>query len=266
MKWTATTENGDHSAPAVTTSSVYVSFVCPWSYAFTPATGALQWLYSPGDCSGGGGKTAVYHQGKLYVRGLEGIDANGVILNATNGANIGTFKSDRPPAFVGNLGLYLSAGTLTGVDITTGNVLWSFTGDGGLQTAPLVVNTTVYVGSSTGMLYGVGLDGNQVWSVQVGAAIPAPDEHNFVLTTGLGAGDGLLAVPTASTLSVYASAFATPTPTPTATPTPTPTATPTATPTPTPTATPGNYAVTVSASPAGYGSCVWRREIQLRHG
>ena len=37
----------------------------------------------------------------------------------------------------------------------------------------------------------------------VGAAIPAPDEQNALLTTGLGAGDGLLVVPAGSILAAY---------------------------------------------------------------
>jgi outer membrane protein assembly factor BamB len=239
--WTGSVENGDHSSPAVLPSAVFVSYACPQSYAFAPATGQLQWHYS-GTCEGGGGKTPVFHLGKVYVRdNYSGSgSSNGLVLDAATGANVGSFNSDVPPAFVGNLALFFSSGTLTGVDIPTGQVLWSFAGDGNLTSAPLVVNNNIYIGSNSGLLYALNLQGNQIWSTQVGAPIPGPDEHNATLTTGLGAGDGLLVVPTASTLSVYGPSTATPTPTPTATPRPTVTPTPTATasPTPTPTATP----------------------------
>src|SRR4029077_4007637 len=77
------------------------------------------------------------------------------------------------------------------------------------------------------LLYGLDFNGNQVWSTQVGAAIPYADEGNATLTTGLGSGDGLIIVPTASKLFVYGGPNASPTPTPTPTPTPVPTPTPT---------------------------------------
>lgn len=97
---------------------------------------------------------------------------------------------------------YLS-GTLRGIDVPTGQVLWSFAGDGGLKSAPVIVNQTIYIGSSSGTLFGLNLTGQQIWSAQVGAPIPPPDEHNAVLTTGLGAGDGLLFVPAGTRLVAY---------------------------------------------------------------
>lgn len=238
--WTASVENGDHSSPAVVPGSVFVSYACPQSYAFSPTTGQLQWQYS-GPCEGGGGSTPVYHLGKVYVRDSFFTATNGLILDANTGANVGGFASDTPPAFVGNLAVYLQSGTLRGIDLPSGQVLWSFAGDGGLESAPLIVNQTIYIGSSSGLLYALDLQGNQVWSAQVGASIPAPDEQNAVLTTGLGAGDGLLVIPAAPILAVYSGTSTptpTPTPTPTATPVPTPTPTPTRTPTPTPTPAP----------------------------
>jgi outer membrane protein assembly factor BamB len=78
--------------------------------------------------------------------------------------------------------------------------MWSFAGDGGLTSAPLVVNQTIYIGSSSGTLYGINANGQQEWSTNVGAPISAPEGF---LTTGLGAGDHLSVVPTASTLTAY---------------------------------------------------------------
>jgi len=121
------------------------------------------------------------------------------VLDATTGTMTGGFNSDTPPAFICNLALYLQSGTLVGVDLPSGQVLWSFAGDGSLTSAPLIVNQTIYIGSSSGTLFGLNTSGQQIWSTQVGAAIPALDEG----TTGLGAGDGLLVVPTASVLVAY---------------------------------------------------------------
>jgi outer membrane protein assembly factor BamB len=199
--WTMPVQNGDHSSPAIAGGKVFVSYADADSYAFNAVTGQQVWSYLT--CgSGGGGTTPVVHAGKIYVRDYlctPGID--GLVLDANTGGLIRTFNSDTPPAFFGNLALFLQSGTLVAVE--NGQMLWSFAGDGGLQSAPVVVNHTIYIGSSSGVLYGLNASGQQIWSTQVGAPIPYPDEHNPVITTGLGAGGGLLIVPTASTLVAY---------------------------------------------------------------
>lgn len=217
--WTAFVKNGDHSSPTVTSTSVFVSYDCPQSYAFAPATGQAQWHYS-GACEGGGGRTAVYHNGKLYVRDVEAAPTNGLILDAAKGTTAGSFDSIPPPAFSGNIAVYLQeGGTLRGFDLSTGKVLWSFAGDGQLVSAPLIVNQTIYVGSSSGLLYGLDLQGHQIWSTQFGVPVPAGDEQNGTMLAGFGAGDSLLVVPTGSILTAYSGAInPTPTPTPSATP------------------------------------------------
>lgn len=227
--WTASVENGDNSSPAVIPGRVFVSYACPQSYAFATADGHPVWRYS-GSCEGGGGATPVVHLGRVYVRDAYFGSTNGLILDAETGANLGGFNSDQPPAFSDNVGVYFQSSTLRGVDISTGQVLWSFAANGDLSSAPLIVNHTIYIGSSSGILYGLDLQGHQIWNTQVGSAIPPPNEGGAALVTGLGAGDGLLVVPTGSTLSAYIHTNATPTPTPTPTPIPTPT--PTAIPSP----------------------------------
>jgi outer membrane protein assembly factor BamB len=200
--WMMPVENGDHSSPAVVSGKVFVSYACPQAYAFNAVTGQQLWHYS-GSCEGGGGATPVVHAGQVYVRDSFFTQTNGLVLDATTGAKVGGFNCGPPPAFFGNLALFLYGGTLRGVDSTTGRTLWSFAGDGGLSSAPLIVNKTIYIGSSSGTLYGLNASGQQVWSTQVGAAIPAPDEQDATLTTGLGAGDGLLVVPAGSVLAAY---------------------------------------------------------------
>ena len=187
LLWTMDVENGDHSSPAVTQGKVFVSYACPQSYAFNAVNGQQLWHYSS-CCEGGGGKTPVVHAGQVYVREDFCDPTNGLVLDANTGSVIGGFNSDRPPAFFGNLAVYLQGGTLRGVDIPTGQVLWSFAGDGGLSSAPVIVNQTIYIGSSSGTLFGLNASGQQIWSTQVGAPIPAPDEQNALLTTGLGVG------------------------------------------------------------------------------
>jgi outer membrane protein assembly factor BamB len=195
--WTMPVENGDSSSPAITGGNVFVSYACPQSYAFNAATGQQLWHYES-CCEGGGGATPVVHAGQVYVRDDYCDQTSGLVLDANTGTVIRGFDSDQPPAFFGDLALFLQSGTLRGVD-SNGQVLWSFAGDGGLISAPVVVNQTIYIGSNSGTLYGLNAGGQQIWSTQVGAPIPYPGEG----TTGLGAGDALLVVPTANTLVAY---------------------------------------------------------------
>jgi hypothetical protein len=55
------------------------------------------------------------------------------------------------------------------------------------------------------MIYGLSISrGKVVWSANVGAGIPAPDEQNLSQPlTGLGAGQGLLVVPAGNELVAY---------------------------------------------------------------
>ncbi len=201
--WTMPVENGDSSSPAVTLGSVFVSYACPQAYAFNAVTGQLLWHRSS-CCEGGGGATPVVHAAQVYVRdSFCTPGTNGLVLNANTGGLIRGFNSDLPPAFIGNVALFFQGGTLRGVNAQNGQVLWSFAGDGDLTSAPLVVNQTIYIGSNSGTLYGLNASGHQIWSTNVGAPIPFSGEGSATVTTGLGAGDRLLVVPTASTVVCY---------------------------------------------------------------
>ncbi len=48
-----------------------------------------------------------------------------------------------------------------------------------------------------------GTTGNTLGTINVGAQILAPEEHNVQILTGLGAGDGLLVVSAGNTLTAY---------------------------------------------------------------
>jgi len=196
--WTQPVANGDESSPALNGTSVFVSYACGLTYSFARTTGAQQWFHN-GPCEGGGGKTPVVSGGSVYMR--DPINGN-EILNAKTGKQTGTFAAGPAPAFDGQVGLFLNQGTLTAV--TDGTTQWSFAGDGGLDSAPIVVDSTVYVGSSSGELYGLAVStGKQVWSTNVGSGIVAPNEQGGPPLTGLGAGQGLLVVPAGDRLAAY---------------------------------------------------------------
>ena len=204
--WTKSVMNGDKSSPAVMSDGVYVSYSCPNVYKLDPATGAQIWHYSPG-CSGGGGKTPALYDGRLYVR-----DSSDSIFDANTGSIIGSFNAKNTPAFSGSRGFFLngphffgSYGTLEARDVNTNSLLWNFSGDGFLQSAVLVVNNYVFVGSAQGKLYAVdAATGQQVWVTTAGTSIPYVDEQNVSQpTTGFAAAEGLLVVPTSTTLVAY---------------------------------------------------------------
>ncbi|MBV9280122.1 MAG: PQQ-binding-like beta-propeller repeat protein, partial [Chloroflexi bacterium] len=214
--WTQSVMNGDDSSPALSGTDVFVSYACPQTYDFTDA-GAAVWHYA-GPCEGGGGSTPVLNAGDLFVRDASA-PTQGDVLDATTGQLVNTFTASDPPAFSGNTGAFLtgasssSGGTLQVQDWTNPSApatLWSFAGDGTLDSAPIIVNNDVFVGGSSGNLYALNLTTHrQVWSANVGAGIPlSNDENPSAPTTGLGAGEGYLMVPAGDLLVAYATAQA----------------------------------------------------------
>jgi outer membrane protein assembly factor BamB len=79
-------------------------------------------------------------------------------------------------------------------------------GDGTLVTSPIVVNNYVFVGSTSGNLYGLDTTtGALLWTQSMGAVIPGPENggYAFQAYSGLSAGDGLLIVPAGNTVTAY---------------------------------------------------------------
>lgn len=198
--WTAGVENGDESSPAVSSDGVFVTYPCQ-AYKFDPYTGSALWHYS-GACEGGGGRTPAYANGSLYMR--DWTNPSGLIFDATTGTLTGSFAATPIPAFSTQTGFFLTSGTLKAIDLSSLNVLWSFTGDGNLVSAPIVINQNVVVGSSSGLVYALdAANGSQIWSGNAGSPIAGPDEQNARPLTGLGAGEGYLVVPAGNTLTAW---------------------------------------------------------------
>jgi len=208
IAWTQGVENGDASTPAVTADGVYVSYPC-WTYDFTPTTGASVWNNNTG-CDGGGGATPVVANGILYSPNSTGGSYSGTTFDAETGAVTGSFGADNPPAIGAQTGYFLKGGTLEAISLSSNVIGWSFAGDGELTTSPILVSTAtnsyVFIGSASGMLYGLdATTGAVVWSVNVGAAFPAGERWDAGLPlTGLAAGDGLLVVPAGTKVIAYA--------------------------------------------------------------
>src|SRR5262249_7810920 len=123
--WTASVANGNDSSPIVTSTGVYVSYVCPQVYRFNPRTGALIWNNNPG-CDGGGGSTPALYNGALYV--LDSLiqpNYNGLILDAATGTTKGYFNSLATPAFYDGVGIYVETNVVTAFNTQTGATIWT---------------------------------------------------------------------------------------------------------------------------------------------
>ncbi len=199
LLWTAGVENGDDSSPAVTADGVYVSYACQQAYDFDPLSGSLLWHHSTG-CEGGGGDTPVVASGHVYVR-----ESPDVVLSASTGAEQGNFTAGPPPAVSNDVAYVLGGSTLSAIDGDgLGSSDWTFTGDGKLDTAPVVAGGLVFVGSSAGNLYGLDpTTGATTWSTNVGTAISGPGGGFFQPDTGLAAAQGTLVVPAGNELMAY---------------------------------------------------------------
>jgi outer membrane protein assembly factor BamB len=198
VRWTASVENGDKSSPAVDESGAYVSYACKQDYRFTLA-GAAVWHHSTG-CEGGGGSTAVLHGSSLYARGAQDTP---LVLSTADGTQSGTFASSTAPALDATNMYTLSNGNLVAVGPSGSPNRWTF-GNGTLVTAPIVYGGTVFVGSSTGTVYGVSAStGAQVWSGTAGTTIVGPDEQNADVLVGMEVGANMLFVPASNVLTAF---------------------------------------------------------------
>lgn len=200
LLWTQAVENGDDSSPAVDSQGVYVTYAAQEDYAFDPLSGSLLWHHST-CCEGGGGATPVVASGVVLSPGFA---AGNLILDASDGSELGPYNADHTPAVANDVAFMLSGSTLTAVkNAGQGVNAWTFS-IGTLDTAPLVAGGLVFIGSSGGILPTSGsvfaLDaatGTTVWSTNnVGAAVSG----------NMGAANGTLIVPAGSQLVAYRTA------------------------------------------------------------
>jgi len=200
--WTQSVANGDMNSPAVSNSTVYVSYAGNQAYAFRLSDGKSIWHYNSG-ISGGGGKTAVLSKNVLHTRDFNG----NLLINARTGEIVGNYSSAVTPTFFSGARVSVWNNVVTAESETDGRRLWSFQGDKNIVTAPLFVNGFVIVGSSSGMVYALKRpNGRPAWSAGLGANIVGPDEQNSSRPlTGLAAAEGLILIPAGNTLFAYVS-------------------------------------------------------------
>ena len=204
MLWQADAPDGMHGSPAVGLSGVYTAFLCQQVRAFTRSGQAL-WSH-PG-CSAGGGRTPVLHGGRVWTREefVPWLPPQQGVYSANTGTLLSSWDGLSAPAFgAGEMFYESESGCLVGADEKSGAETWHQTGDGLLVSAPVVSGHTVFVGSGSGNVYGFdATTGRQTWHASVHAPVLYPEEHNEFELQGLAIGDGVLAVPASSHLTVF---------------------------------------------------------------
>jgi outer membrane protein assembly factor BamB len=195
LEWTAR-YMGDATLPVVTPTGVYVAAACHYAWDFAPRTGRTIW-YHAGDGVCGGGADLSLQAGILYVQDAPNDLGGSIILDARTGGQLGGFSAFVPPAVGSGVGLYLSwTSVLRAIDEQTRAVLWSFSGDGGLFSAPLIDNGYVYIGSNRGHLYAI-----PVRSAAGALTYTLPAMVNE--KAGFAAAEGELVVPASDWLVAY---------------------------------------------------------------
>lgn len=193
--------DGSFLSPAVSGDGVYIASGCQ-VFKLDPITSATMWHFASG-CSGGGGSVPAVANGLLYVRDLSMLTPPGQVFDSATGTRVGTFVSAVIPALSTQAGYFMSSGTLQAIDLNSHSPLWSFSGDGQLVTAPIVVNDRVIIGSSAGHVFALdAATGAQTWSGSVPSAMGGPNEGSYPLR-GLGAGEGYLVVPAGNTVTAW---------------------------------------------------------------
>jgi outer membrane protein assembly factor BamB len=198
--WSVQQKSGTDGSVAGTVDGIYVA-APDLTADFRPRTGSLIWSAATGG-DGGGGNTPAVNSGTVYSP--NSTDFSGDVYAAETGVVLGAFAASAIPAVSPTSAYTLYDSRLQATLLKNGYVEWSFVGDGNLVTAPIVVNNYVFVGSSSGNVYALdATSGTELWSKNLGAAIPAPANAAFYSMTGLAAGDGLLVVPAGNTVNAF---------------------------------------------------------------
>jgi outer membrane protein assembly factor BamB len=211
LLWSSGYLSATGGSPAVYGDTVYVSGRLQ-HYALDRYTGAVRWHFS-GDGYGGGGATPALYNGKVYLREpsapfMHRIDA----LTGAGAAGDGLAEGQRTPSsnpaeissFSGSRRFELRDGELVAIDIPTNRVLWRFTGNGQLFSAPFTVNDTVFVASMNGKLFAVdGTTGTEIWQYQAGTQAYETSESNAFNLPGMASAGGMLVVPMGKVLSAF---------------------------------------------------------------
>ena len=153
--------------PALSGYSVYAVTGCTYPFAYDTETGANLWN-TPRECAIGESRNApAFYNGHLYTRYYPA-DGHDFVYD-TSGNEVRGFRSDNAPAFHGNVGYYMAAGSLEAHNLSTGALLWSNAGMGTSEMPPLAVGDRVFAVDASGVLHAYdGGTGNELGSFATG--------------------------------------------------------------------------------------------------
>ena len=199
-RWTGA-EGASPMAAAVTPFAVYTCAVGGGVQASDPSTGAQLWVHSAnGD--GGGGCFTMLGGNRLYA--YDWADPP-LMLDPSNGNVEGGFTGPVAPAVDAGRAYFLIGKNLEAHDVNNNAVLWTFAGDGTLDTQPIAGGGYVYVGGSSGMLYAV-KDGQVAYSDTLPSPLTAANTFvNGVAPSGFAIAEDKLFVSAGTILYAYAS-------------------------------------------------------------
>ena len=208
LRWSVGLRHGSYGSPALFRDRVYIGLTCAGELArLNRADGSFVEPFTT-DCglSGVTPTSTLVSGGRALVHGTPPDDA---IFDIETGARVSKLETARPPAVANGITITTVArrGSPFPADIpyrlvartARGRLLWRFGGDGYLDTPPLVVRDTVYVGSGSGRIYAVGLrSGRLRWRGRAPSAVLGGPR-----LTELAAGGGHLVVPTYGQILAY---------------------------------------------------------------
>jgi outer membrane protein assembly factor BamB len=196
--------------PSLSRDTVFVAADCPpFLSRIRRADGALL-TPDVGNCDGAYGAPPIVAGDRVYMSNP--VEAAG-IYDAGNGARVGSLDSGAVRAVSPTVAVSLHADPpdvfpvvmprrLAGLRPRDGRPMWRFRGDGYLDSTPLIVGQTVYVGSGSGRVYGVNARTGRVrWRGDAGAPVLGPGSGGLV--PALAASDGLLLVPALGRLVAF---------------------------------------------------------------
>jgi outer membrane protein assembly factor BamB len=190
IMWTTISAGStDWDSPAISSEGAYVESGGCLAGAYKPSSGTPIWeAQSP--CVGPWGYTSIVKNGILFGRTGRSL----TLFDAATGIQTGELGSGSAPAVTSTAVIALNSGTLSSTRLSDLAPTWTFSGDGQLVTAPVVVNDTVFVGSKSGNVYGLEAGtGSQVWVGMSPQPINADSENGGPMPpSGPAAGEDLL--------------------------------------------------------------------------
>jgi outer membrane protein assembly factor BamB len=150
----------DWASPSVSSEGVYVQegYACN-AGAYDPLLGTALWQ-AKSQCDTPWGYASVIKDGIFFGR----VGGSLNLFDAGTGKFKNQLGSARAPSVTDTAVITVNAGVLSSTRLSDLVQTWTFSGDGHLVTAPVVVNNTVFVGSGSGNVYGLDVGtGSQIW-------------------------------------------------------------------------------------------------------